>query len=752
MSKGLKRVLFLILFLLGIFAIFFLGRKFDTETGKSNFILTTKGVEHFRKWLDVHWGSRLIYKISYDTYEELYSNPAELQAIKNTIETIVLKNIDKRISALGVSDYRSYTQNVNGDNYIIVEIGWVADLEQAKEIIGKVVQLEFRFKNEQESTPEYIAERKDKAKELLNQVLKDPDMIKDLVDGREAEDIMYNNFETVKISQLPEVYQENADLLETIEVGEVYPGLLEWKYADDVKIENDEYVPVDVNGFVFFRVNDRKIEEKETVSVEDIYSLTKQFGLEFQEEYLSEDQWIEVWKYKYANNTLSANVGVVADGEQAYQIKIYEYSKSSLVALDQTGLEIEQVDTDLENIEKAISENKDLDIIDGLTLTADGRATLTEMQQRIPSFTDQEVGTTQKYDELWVSYFVEIKKKKTADETIYRIAKLQNISDTDRSKIDKLLQKNIIYSIEDVFVRDRESRIPALDTKTNKILNGAYFKYANIGRSQVGEPVVYINLNDDGKDIFCNITESHIGDQMAVFVGGSLKTAPNIRTKICGGTAQIEWWFTNDEAMELVDDLNEWNMPAKLILMQEEKISPSLGENALIGALIACVVGVLAIFTLMFLMYGRREALITLAILVMFITVLLGFMKLIDYALSLSGIAAIILSIGMWVDANILIFERIREEIKDWKTMKSAINTGYERSLAPIKDGNISTGLIALLLFMMGINMFKWFGSMMILNIILILFINVPLTRELLEIFFHNKKTYKKEKRVILKD
>ncbi|NOZ44819.1 MAG: MMPL family transporter [bacterium] len=183
-------------------------------------------------------------------------------------------------------------------------------------------------------------------------------------------------------------------------------------------------------------------------------------------------------------------------------------------------------------------------------------------------------------------------------------------------------------------------------------------------------------------------------------------------------------------------------MPASLILMQEEKINPTLGENALIGTIYAGVLSILLIIGLMRWMYGWRKALVTTGVLLSFVIALLGLMKLTSYALSLSGIAAIILSIGMGVDANVLIFERVREEAKAGKTIKSSIDIGYERSWAPIRDGNFSTAIIAALLFVLGINMFKGFGLMMLLNILLILALNLPLTRDLLHWVFHKKADY----------
>lgn len=210
----------------------------------------------------------------------------------------------------------------------------------------------------------------------------------------------------------------------------------------------------------------------------------------------------------------------------------------------------------------------------------------------------------------------------------------------------------------------------------------------------MGEPGVSISFNEKGKELFCEITKNNIGRTMAIFIGGEIATAATIRDAICDGRAQISGGFDNEQARLVAENLNSGNMPAPLTLMQEEKVSPSLGDSAFKGALIATGVGVLAIILYVFCIYGWRKALVTAMTIIFYFTVLLAIIKLIDYALSLSGIAAIILSIGMAVDANILVFERMNEEIKKGMSVKSAINVAESRSRSAIRDGQISTLLI----------------------------------------------------------
>lgn len=148
------------------------------------------------------------------------------------------------------------------------------------------------------------------------------------------------------------------------------------------------------------------------------------------------------------------------------------------------------------------------------------------------------------------------------------------------------------------------------------------------------------------------------------------------------------------------------------------------------GAVIALVFGIVAIFVYMIALYGIKKGLVTLCSIVSYTVVLLAVVKITGYALSLSGIAAIILSIGMAVDANVLIFERMKEEEENnGKSEAAAINVAYERSFAAIKDSQISTGIIGLFLFFIGINMFKGFGAMLVVGVLLTLLINVPLIK-----------------------
>lgn len=348
--------------------------------------------------------------------------------------------------------------------------------------------------------------------------------------------------------------------------------------------------------------------------------------------------------------------------------------------------------------------------------------------------------TAKLYEQQEGTFALQIRDRKEADEKLVPTMVFRNLNQQRANEIISAMQNAAMYNIEDIRVQDTQTWVVARDPKSNDILNGAFFKFANVSQSQTGKPVVAINFDDKGKEIFCNLTEANIGKQMAIFVGGQLMTAPTIQDKICGGTAQIDGTFDAKAAKELTENLNSGALPAPLLLSHEEKVSPTLGESALTGAFLAAGIGFLAIYLLMWVMYGFKKATIVIITLVVFVAFLMAIFKLFGVVSSLSAIAAAILTVGMAVDANVLIFERLNEELAQGKSMRVAIEDAYDRSWAPIRDGNISTGLIGFLLFTMGVNVFKGFGTTILINMFLILLVNVPLTKELLLLFYRNEK------------
>ena len=316
-----------------------------------------------------------------------------------------------------------------------------------------------------------------------------------------------------------------------------------------------------------------------------------------------------------------------------------------------------------------------------------------------------------------------------------QVLAMYGVTSDEQAAIEKALKNSLIINGKEVFINKAPQWIVAVNEKTNEILNGAFFSYSAPSVNQFWKPVITINFNDKGKEIFCNLTKSFVGKQMAIFVGGKLQTAPVINEAICGRSAQIDGQFTTQSAKELSDSLNEGALPAPLIISQEEKVSPVLGEGAINGAFLAWGMGLVLMFIFLLLSYSLRTAVIGMVVMVAFLVYSLAVFKVIDYAFSLSGIAAIILSLGMGIDANIIIYERLREELQAGKSWTAAVDAAYERSRLAIRDGNVTNIIVYVVLFGMGMSIFKGFWFAGLITGLLILIVNVPLTKVLLNLF-----------------
>ena len=686
----------------------------------------SNAVTNFRRWLDISGGTRLTYRISYDTYEQTYSDAAELAAVKKTVENIILKNIDSRISQLWVSDYKSYTQQLNDETQIVVEIGWVADLDYAKELIGKTVEIEFKLPNNEEWSEADKTERISTAQKLYNDLLANPDKFEAIAAARESENIFYTNYDKVTLAQLPSIYQENAWVLDETAEWAISPLMEGLYYSYQYQDYSGNLQTSDLNGYTFFRLLSKETGARDWIWLADIIEVATSLWATYEERFdlTKWDTTIASGAYVIENDVLTYNNGEVYPNEVAYDARILALASEWEEDFDQKVAEVAAV----------LSADNEAEVAEA-TPVYDGVISLSDLKSALPSFDENDYQDVQGLEVDGTTYMVVIRDEKSVNAHWYNFV---NVNWVNEESFATALESQTFYTLEEVFVQDKLSWINA-QSNDGRILNGANFKYASVSTSQLGQPVVMISFDDAGKEVFCDITTNNIGQQMAIFIWGQMITSPVIQAKICDGSAQIDGNFTADSAKELTSQLNDWALPAPLILMQEEKISASLGDNAFNGALIAMAVGFVAIFLYMTYLYGWKKWLISLFSLTIYTLIMLAIVKIIDYALSLSGIAAIILSIGMAVDANVLIFERIKEEKEAGKSDSEAINVAYDRSRSAIRDGQLSTGMIGLLLMLMWINMFKGFGTMLVVAVILTLVINVPVIKELLHIFYRKK-------------
>ena len=734
-----RRKIYGLWILLSAFVVFFVGWTFNSEKMSRQLSLARDAVTNFRKWLDISGWTKLTYRVDYGTYEQVYSgNTTELQAIKRQVEDIIKKNIDGRISQLWVSDYKSYTQQMDNETQIVVEIWWVADLDQAKELIGKTVELEFKLPNESEWSEADKAERLAIAESLYKDLSANSDKFEAIAWSRQSENVYYKKYDRATLSQLPVVYQDYISTLNETKDWGVSP-IMEWfHHFEQYQDMSWSVRTVNYSGYTFFHLISKEKWARSWASLSDILEVAINLWATYDENFSLVKWWTDIASgaYKIENETLRYNNWEVLPNQEAYDVKVL----GMIPEVD----DITSTWDDNSSEEKFANEvNEAMDTlradpeseITTATLLHDGVISADNLRAYISTFDVTNADNVQKYEIDGVTYLLVIRDKKSASDQRFNFAVVNWVNESD---FKSWLDSQTFYTLEEIFVQDKLSWVNA-QSDNWKILNWANFKYASVSTSQLWQPVVLISFDDTWKEIFCNITSNNIWKEMAIFIWWKMITSPVIQSKICDGSAQIDGNFTADSAKELTSQLNEWALPAPLVLMQEEKVSATLGENALNWALLAMWLWFLAIFAYMTFLYWWKKWLISLLSLTVYSLILFAIVKIIDYALSLSGIAAIILSIWMAVDANVLIFERMKEEKANWKSDKDCINTAYDRSWSAIRDGQISTAMIWFLLMVMWINMFKWFWTMLVVWVLLTLLINVPVIKELLHMFYRKK-------------
>ncbi len=265
-------------------------------------------------------------------------------------------------------------------------------------------------------------------------------------------------------------------------------------------------------------------------------------------------------------------------------------------------------------------------------------------------------------------------------------------------------------------------------------LTGRYVKGAQIDfNSTTGAPKGNIQFNDEGAKIFEKLTARNVGKPLAIFLDNNLIEIPVVQERISGGRAQITGKFTVDDAKKMVERFNAGALPAPITLISQQTIGASLGQESLKKAIYAGALGTLAI-VLFILGYYRKLGIFASLALVIYIILTAAVFKL-GITMSLAGIAGFILSIGMAVDANILIFERTKEEIKNGLSKMSAIEEGFKRAWPSIRDSNISTIITSVILYYFTSSFIKGFALALLIGVLISMFSAITTTRILLRTF-----------------
>ena len=341
-----------------------------------------------------------------------------------------------------------------------------------------------------------------------------------------------------------------------------------------------------------------------------------------------------------------------------------------------------------------------------------------------------------------------IKDPERAKNLIGKTALLEFKLVDDEHSLEEALKGNIpegdiiAYGLRQDRSTGQRSSIPYL-LKNKALLTGASLETAKVQISdRFSEPNVSIKFNAQGASDFDRITADNVHKRLAIVLDGVVHSAPVIQERISGGQAQITGNFTMDEARDLAIVLRAGALPAPVNFLEERTVGPSLGGDSIRQGIMATIIGSLLVILFMVIYYQLSGFIADLALIINIILVL-GILAAFKATLTLPGIAGLLLTVGMAVDANVLIFERIREELRTGKTIRLSLDTGYNRAFITIIDTHVTGIVSAIFLIMFGTGPIKGFAVTLIIGLLASLFTAVFVTRIIFDYFTSNFKIKK---------
>ena len=317
------------------------------------------------------------------------------------------------------------------------------------------------------------------------------------------------------------------------------------------------------------------------------------------------------------------------------------------------------------------------------------------------------------------------------------------IGKTAKLTFHKVIQRT---SNSDERVKNRQILLPAQDEEgvfyvleKTPVINGDHLTDAQPAFDQNNRPAVSFRLNTTGARIFGQYTAENIGTPFAIVLDQEVVSAPTIQSHISGGSGIITGQFGVEETTLLSIQLRAGALPAELEYLQESTVGPDLGQDSIDAGTLACIVAFIAVLVFMSLSYGLFGIFANVALIIN-VALIFAVLSVISGTLTLPGIAGIVLTVGMAVDANVLVFERIREELKKAKNPRKAIELGYERAFSAIIDANITTLIAAVILLVFGSGPVKGFAITLGIGIVTSVFTAIWVTRLLISIWIERKR------------
>lgn len=292
-------------------------------------------------------------------------------------------------------------------------------------------------------------------------------------------------------------------------------------------------------------------------------------------------------------------------------------------------------------------------------------------------------------------------------------------------------EANDPYKARPIYVLKEKAEI------TGKYLENAQTKIGQGYTSKDQGPYILLHFNKAGARIFKNLTGQHINERLAILLDDIVYIAPTIQSRIPNGEARITGQFTIEQTQDLVIVLNAGSLPAPVKIIEERTVGPTLGSDSIRAGIMAAIIGLAVVILFMIIYYGISGLIADIAVIINVIFIL-AVLTMFEATLTMPGIAGVILTIGMAVDANVIIFERIRENLKLGKTVRTAVDTGFSRALVTILDANITTLITALVLYQFGTGPIRGFAVTLSIGIVGSMFSSIVLVKAIFDGFITN--------------
>ena len=713
--------------------------------------------------LDLQGGTQLDYRIDLRNAEAKNKDEDKTNdvRIKDIVEG-VRATLERRVNGLGVSEPQIYLSSIADEQHIIVELAGIKDVNKAKAIVGKTIQLEFKEKKAELDSSEKEKVKKEAEAVLKKSLVKNADFLK--IGKSTATSDKKIQFLVDKKKYESDIPSHYKDVLVKLKNNQVYKSVVEGSDGYTVGADNSlqEKKGLFIVQLVKEELKDRTQKKKLTFSevakelnttletlndkpasaftdkeAEAVWDMTETGAADITKTLEVKDE-LRVYKLikhnKGEKEIQASHILIAYKGAQRADPKVTRSKAEATKKADEVLKEVNKDPKKFAELAKKYSDGPSGP--KGGDLGYFGKGAMTKAFENV-AFA-MKIGEISKVTATEFGYHI-IKVtnvKPPKDETVnLELLKIKK-TDENKKKLEEGLKK--IKEGYDVTTKEKEYTYNEIyfdmtpDPWKSTGLDGSHFKFATVTYNQIGSPEVSIRFDSKGGDMFEKITGRLVGKPLAIFVGGQLISAPNVNGKISGGSAVITGNYNIKEAMQLANDLNTGAIDAPVILSGQYTISATLGDSALRVSLIAGLIGLL-VLALYMIVYYRLFGVFAVIALIIYSIIIIFILNTTGIVMTLAGIAGIILSIGMAVDANILIFERTKEELNTGKNFSASISAGFDRAWSSIRDSNVSSLITCAILWFFGNSIIRGFALMLAIGILISMFTAITVTRKFLQ-------------------